>query len=97
MNRAAVFCGRNLKEILRDPMSVLFGLGFPVVILLLLTIINNSNRNQQQNNYSRPSRNINYTPTYSSPSRSNFGGGFGGGGSFGGGSRGGGRSFGGRR
>lgn len=42
MNRAAVFCGRNLKEILRDPMSVLFGLGFPVVILLLLTIINNS-------------------------------------------------------
>ena len=61
------------------------------------TQYNNSNRNQQQNNYSRPSRNINNTPTYSCPSRSNFGGGFGGGGSFGGGSRGGGRSFGGRR
>ncbi|MBQ6848219.1 MAG: ABC transporter permease [Clostridia bacterium] len=33
------FAKRNLKEIIRDPLTVLFGLGFPVVILLLLTAI----------------------------------------------------------
>ena len=30
---------RNLREILRDPLSVCFGIGFPVVLLLLLTAI----------------------------------------------------------
>jgi ABC-2 type transport system permease protein len=30
---------RNAKEILRDPINIAFGLGFPVVLLLLLTAI----------------------------------------------------------
>ena len=30
---------RNAKEILRDPLNLAFGLGFPLVLLLLLTII----------------------------------------------------------
>ncbi len=31
--------GRNTKEILRDPLNLAFGLGFPVVLLLLLSAI----------------------------------------------------------
>lgn len=31
--------GRNAKEILRDPINLVFGLGFPVVLLLLMTLI----------------------------------------------------------
>ena len=30
---------RNMKEILRDPLNLAFGLGFPVAVLLLLTFI----------------------------------------------------------
>lgn len=33
------FAKRNTKEILRDPLNLAFGLGFPLVLLLLLTII----------------------------------------------------------
>ncbi len=33
------FALRNFKEIIRDPLTVLFGLGFPVVLLLLLSAI----------------------------------------------------------
>lgn len=33
------FAKRNLKEIIRDPLTVFFGLGFPVVVLLLLSAI----------------------------------------------------------
>lgn len=33
------FAVRNAKEILRDPLTFIFGLGFPIVILLLLTAI----------------------------------------------------------
>lgn len=33
------FSGRNAKEILRDPLNLVFGLGFPIVVLLLLTAI----------------------------------------------------------
>ena len=33
------FTKRNFKEILRDPLTFFFGLGFPVVILLLLSAI----------------------------------------------------------
>ncbi len=33
------FALRNAKEILRDPLTFIFGLGFPIVILLLLTAI----------------------------------------------------------
>lgn len=37
--RMFTFAKRNVKEILRDPLTLLFGLGFPVVLLLLLTAI----------------------------------------------------------
>ena len=33
------FALRNFKEILRDPLTVFFGLGFPIVLLLLLSAI----------------------------------------------------------
>lgn len=33
------FSIRNTKEILRDPLTVIFGLGFPLVLLLLLSVI----------------------------------------------------------
>ncbi len=33
------FAKRNLKEIVRDPLNLLFGLGFPAVLLLLLSAI----------------------------------------------------------
>ncbi len=35
----AAFTKRCAKEILRDPLNILFGLGFPVVLLLLLSAI----------------------------------------------------------
>ena len=37
--RAITFAKRTAKEILRDPLTLLFGLGFPVVLLLLLSAI----------------------------------------------------------
>ena len=33
------FSSRTAKEILRDPLNIVFGLGFPVVLLLLLSAI----------------------------------------------------------
>lgn len=33
------FASRNTKEILRDPLTLCFGLGFPLVLLLLLSAI----------------------------------------------------------
>ena len=33
------FAHRNVKEILRDPINLAFGLGFPIVLILLLSII----------------------------------------------------------
>ena len=39
MNAMTTFSGRNTKEILRDPLNLAFGLGFPIVLLLLLTAI----------------------------------------------------------
>ena len=33
------FAKRNTKEILRDPLTLFFGIGFPVVLLLLLSLI----------------------------------------------------------
>ena len=33
------FAKRNLKEILRDPLTLLFGLGFPGVLIILLSVI----------------------------------------------------------
>jgi ABC-2 type transport system permease protein len=37
--RMLTFANRNLKEILRDPLTLFFGLGFPLVLLLLLSAI----------------------------------------------------------
>ena len=37
--RAMTFARRTAKEILRDPLTLFFGLGFPVVLLLLLSAI----------------------------------------------------------
>lgn len=38
--RMVLFSKRNTKEILRDPINFLFGLGFPLVLLALLSIVN---------------------------------------------------------
>ncbi len=40
--RTIIFSKRNMKELLRDPLSYVFCLGFPIVMLLIMTIINNS-------------------------------------------------------
>ncbi len=37
--RMLTFASRNTKEILRDPLTVFFGLGFPLVLILLLSAI----------------------------------------------------------
>lgn len=37
--RLLAFTTRTAKEILRDPLTVLFGLGFPIVLILLLSAI----------------------------------------------------------
>lgn len=37
--RMLTFASRNTKEILRDPLTLFFGLGFPLVLLLLLSAI----------------------------------------------------------
>lgn len=40
--RALTFASRNTKEIVRDIMSLIFGIAFPIVLLLLLSMINKS-------------------------------------------------------
>ncbi|MCM6878894.1 ABC transporter permease [Enterococcus faecium] len=40
--RIILFAKRNMKEILRDPINLFFGLGFPLILLVLLLIINAS-------------------------------------------------------
>ena len=37
--RTLTFAKRNTKEILRDPLNLAFGLGFPLVLILLLSVI----------------------------------------------------------
>lgn len=39
MKRMGFFALRNAKEILRDKLTLIFGLGFPVILLLLLSLI----------------------------------------------------------
>ena len=39
MRKMLAFANRTMKEILRDPLTMAFGLGFPVILLLLLSII----------------------------------------------------------
>ena len=40
MKRTLCFAKRNLKELVRDPISLFFGILFPIILLLLLTLIN---------------------------------------------------------
>ena len=40
--RIILFAKRNTKEILRDPINLFFGLGFPLILLVLLSVINAS-------------------------------------------------------
>ncbi len=37
--RTLTFANRNTKEIIRDPLTVCFGLGFPLILILLLSAI----------------------------------------------------------
>lgn len=40
--RAIVFAGRCTKEIIRDPVSLFFGIVFPIILLMILTAINHN-------------------------------------------------------
>ncbi len=40
MNKISAFSARNFKEIIRDPLSYIFCLGFPLVMLIVMTVIN---------------------------------------------------------
>ena len=40
--KAWAFALRTMKEIVRDPLSYIFALGFPVVMLIIMTIVNES-------------------------------------------------------
>lgn len=42
MGRITAFASRNFKEIVRDPLSYIFCLGFPLVMLVIMTLINDS-------------------------------------------------------
>jgi len=37
--KSLVFASRNYKEIIRDPLNLAFGIGFPIILLLLLSAI----------------------------------------------------------
>ena len=41
-SKIRAFALRNVKEIIRDPLSYIFALGFPVVMLIIMTIVNES-------------------------------------------------------
>lgn len=40
--RIILFAKRNAKEVLRDPINLFFGLGFPLILLALLSVINSA-------------------------------------------------------
>ncbi|MBR2283453.1 MAG: ABC transporter permease [Ruminococcus sp.] len=42
MNRIAAFTVRNIKEMVRDPLSYIFCIGFPLVMLIIMTVVNES-------------------------------------------------------
>lgn len=42
MRKISAFAVRNVKEILRDPLSYIFCLGFPLVMLVVMTLVNES-------------------------------------------------------
>ncbi len=50
MKRTLCFAKRNLKEIVRDPISVGFGIVLPITLLILLTIINSNIPKEAQDN-----------------------------------------------
>lgn len=37
--KSLVFAARNNKELIRDPLNIIFGIGFPLIVLFLLTAI----------------------------------------------------------
>ncbi len=39
MNRTLAFSGRNARELLRDPLTLAFGIGFPVVLITLISLM----------------------------------------------------------
>lgn len=39
MKRITVFAGRTFKEVVRDPLTIIFGIGFPVVLILLMNLL----------------------------------------------------------
>lgn len=47
--RIFIFAKRNTKEILREPINLAFGLGFPLILLALLSVIN-ANIPEEANN-----------------------------------------------
>ncbi len=54
--RAYIFAKRNVKEILRDPLNLFFGLAFPLVLLLLFSIINSNLPAEAQNEMFAPAQ-----------------------------------------
>ena len=42
INRISSYAGRVVLEIIRDPISYIFALGFPLVMLLIMTVVNAS-------------------------------------------------------
>ncbi len=42
IQRIGAFSARNMKEILRDPLSYIFCLGFPLIMLVVMTLVNES-------------------------------------------------------
>lgn len=42
MHKITAFASRNVREILRDPLSYIFCLGFPLVMLVIMTLVDRS-------------------------------------------------------
>ncbi len=40
--KSLIFANRNFKELIRDPLSWIFCLGFPILMLIIMTVVNNS-------------------------------------------------------
>lgn len=40
--RSMTFASRNIKELLRDPLSYIFCLAFPIIMLIVMTIVNST-------------------------------------------------------
>ena len=38
--RTFAFMKKNLKELISDPITMIFGIGFPVVLIVLLSVMN---------------------------------------------------------